>query len=93
MGGFQKYPIPRFMNIGHWVVNRNWKMNVVHLGVPLFFTVFMIWRNAMLTTVNKKLHNSFNFNLSYLLIKQYRNIPFGEYLDPASEEAPKRIKL
>jgi hypothetical protein len=51
MGGFQKYPIPRFLHVGHWVGNKNWRWNTFHVGAPLFFLSFLTWRNAMISTV------------------------------------------
>ncbi len=40
MGGFQKYPIPRFLNVGHWIVNKNWKWNLFHTLVPMSICTF-----------------------------------------------------
>ncbi|EGR34235.1 hypothetical protein IMG5_019420 [Ichthyophthirius multifiliis] len=51
MGGFQKYPIPRYMNTSMWVVNRNWKWNTFHMLVPTFFLSFLCFRNFSVSTV------------------------------------------
>jgi len=39
------------MNIGHWVVNKHWKRNTVHVMIPLSLCWYAIWRHTMLTTV------------------------------------------
>ncbi|KAL4483626.1 hypothetical protein ABPG72_006692 [Tetrahymena utriculariae] len=50
MGGFQKFPIPRYLHVSQWIVNRNWKWNTFHMFFPTAILCFMVWRNSMIST-------------------------------------------
>jgi len=64
MGGFQKYPIPRFMHIQAWVVNKNWRKNVFHIFAPLTLFTLMVYRNVSISTVKYELAIFINNNFS-----------------------------
>jgi hypothetical protein len=49
MAGFPKFPIPRYLNTGLWLLNRNWKNNLRHTFPPTFLLVFLIYRTVSLT--------------------------------------------
>ena len=86
MGGFQKYPIPRFLHVQAWTVNRNWRKNVFHAIFPLSLWGFLMYRNLSLSTVNLlRFINNYYF--------QYSSRPEGYYLDPEDYQAPKLLKL
>lgn len=54
MGGFPKFPIPRYLHTGGWVVNPKWKSNVFHLIVPMALLNFLLYRMTSINMVKKK---------------------------------------
>ena len=61
MAGFQKYPYPRYLNGHFWVINKNWRRNMFHIGVPLFIFNFAFFRHWSVTAVNY-FKSSINFS-------------------------------
>lgn len=41
MAGFPKYPVPRYLQLRYWIINRHWKSNAFHfmLGSALLFGI------------------------------------------------------
>ena len=52
MAGFQKYPIPQWLNSNAWVVNRYWKRHFAHYFIPMTMVVYMMYRHFSITSVN-----------------------------------------
>ena len=70
MAGFPKFPIPRYLNTGLWLLNRNWKNNLRHTFPPTFLLVFLIYRTVSLTVVIKRNFQKKN-NIDFLIFSEY----------------------
>lgn len=53
MGGFPKFPIPRYLNTHAWVLNKHWKRNLANIIAPLALANFVFFRMLSLNTVKK----------------------------------------
>ncbi|CAD8107512.1 unnamed protein product [Paramecium sonneborni] len=53
MGGFQKYPIPRYVLSDAWLYNRCWFRHSVHVGIPTLILSFLIYRGAVPSQTQK----------------------------------------
>lgn len=65
MGGFQKYPIPRFLYTGSWVVNKYWKRNVFHVLVPSAFMAYFLRRHMYISSVKTIIFSSIVISIPF----------------------------
>ncbi|KAM3137639.1 hypothetical protein pb186bvf_010253 [Paramecium bursaria] len=45
MGGFQKFPIPRYLQSDEWVVNRRWRLHILNVLIPSALLAYQVMRN------------------------------------------------
>ena len=48
MAGFPKYPVPRYMQLRMWIINRNWKRNSLNLFVGSVLLGIILSRTFLL---------------------------------------------
>jgi hypothetical protein len=51
MAGFPKYPVPRYMQLRMWIINRNWKRNSLNLFVGSVLLGIILSRTFLLHNV------------------------------------------